>query len=90
MSQPGPSETISLVIFGASGDLTGRKLIPALFNLYCKQRLPDNLQIVGTSRRPYSHDEFRAHLRAAVQEFAADIFDPGVGNIRSAPLVPAG
>jgi glucose-6-phosphate 1-dehydrogenase len=76
MSHPGSAETISLVIFGASGDLTERKLIPALFNLYCKQRLPDNIRIVGLSRHPYSHDEFRAHLRDGVQEFAAEIFDP--------------
>jgi glucose-6-phosphate 1-dehydrogenase len=76
MSQPGSAEPISLVIFGASGDLTERKLIPALFNLYRKQRLPDNIQIVGMSRHPYSQDEYRAHLCDGVQQFAADEFDP--------------
>ncbi len=58
-----PESSTTIVIFGASGDLTERKLIPALFNLYAKDRLPDNLHIVGTARSPYSHDEFRSHLR---------------------------
>jgi glucose-6-phosphate 1-dehydrogenase len=75
MSQADATGAITLVIFGASGDLTERKLIPALFNLYCKQRLPDDLRIVGISRRPYSHEEFRGHLGDGVQEFAAEIYD---------------
>jgi glucose-6-phosphate 1-dehydrogenase len=66
---------ISLVIFGASGDLTERKLIPALFNLHNKKRLPANLNIVGVSRSPYSHDEFRAHLRDGIQKFTPGTFD---------------
>jgi glucose-6-phosphate 1-dehydrogenase len=59
----------TLVIFGASGDLTQRKLIPALFNLYRKERLPANMRIVGFARRPYTHDDFRARLRAGVDQF---------------------
>ncbi|HVO69232.1 MAG TPA: glucose-6-phosphate dehydrogenase [Aggregatilineaceae bacterium] len=76
MSQSASAEPISLVIFGASGDLTERKLIPALFSLHRKQRLPDNIQIVGISRRPYSHDEYRDHLCDGLQKFAPDEFDP--------------
>ena len=60
----------TIVIFGASGDLTRRKLIPALLNLYRKGRLPANTRIVGFARRPYTHDDFRARLRAGVEEFA--------------------
>ena len=66
---------VTLVIFGASGDLTQRKLVPALFSQYRKGRLPANTRIVGFARRPYSHDEFRAQLRAGAQQFASQEFD---------------
>ena len=46
----------TLVIFGASGDLTWRKLIPALYNNFKKGRLADCANIVGFARRPYSDD----------------------------------
>jgi len=59
---------VTIVIFGASGDLTQRKLVPALFSLYRKGRLPANTRIVGFARRPWSHDEFRAQLRAGAQQ----------------------
>ena len=49
----------TLVIIGASGDLTRRKLIPALFNLACKRRLPQGLRIVGVARSAYSDQQFR-------------------------------
>ncbi|MCS6872342.1 MAG: glucose-6-phosphate dehydrogenase [Anaerolineae bacterium] len=65
----------TLVIFGASGDLTQRKLIPALYNLCRKNRLPDNLQIVGVSRTPLSHEAFRAKLRDGAVEFTNHTFD---------------
>lgn len=52
---------ITIVIFGATGDLTQRKLIPALFHQACKGRLPQDVQIVGFARRPYDHEAFRAH-----------------------------
>ncbi len=71
------AEHTSIVIFGASGDLTQRKLIPALYNLYRKKRLPEPFTIVGVSRSPLSHDAFRAHLHAAAQQFSGDTFDAG-------------
>ncbi len=77
----------TIVIFGASGDLTSRKLIPALYELHRKKRLPENTRIVGFSRTPFSHDAWRQklgettagfvgkHFDAALwQEFAASIF----------------
>ncbi len=70
------SGTTTFVIFGASGDLTRRKLIPSLFNLYCKGRLPENWRIVGVSRTPYSDEEFQAQLRAGMQEFEPDKYSP--------------
>lgn len=68
------ASTTSIVIFGASGDLTRRKLIPALLNLYCKERLPDSWRIVGVSRSPMSDEEFRSRLKAGVEEFAPEKF----------------
>src|SRR5512141_127329 len=59
-----------LVIFGATGDLTHRKLVPALFDLYCDKRLPRGFSVVGFARRPKTNDEFRAEMRDAVHEFA--------------------
>ena len=59
-----------LVIFGATGDLTQRKLVPALFDLFCENKLPAQFCIVGFARREKSDDAFRADLRASVQQFA--------------------
>ncbi|MFW5940277.1 MAG: glucose-6-phosphate dehydrogenase [Chloroflexota bacterium] len=64
-------ESPSIIIFGASGDLTWRKLIPAFFNLYRKERLPDDFRIVGYARSEYSQDEFRKHLQDGVSQFAS-------------------
>ncbi len=58
----------NFVIFGASGDLTRRKLIPALFNQYVKGRFTEPIHIIGFSRRPYSDDEFRQLLLEGMQE----------------------
>jgi glucose-6-phosphate 1-dehydrogenase len=59
----------SLVIFGASGDLTSRKLIPSLYSLYRKKRLPDDTRIIGVSRTPYSHEEWRTKLAESTAKF---------------------
>lgn len=83
MSSPHPemrgenntSQQTSLLIFGASGDLTQRKLIPALFNLYCKDRLPPHFNVVGLARTEFSDEAFREHLRQGAQEFAPQQFD---------------
>ncbi len=60
----------TLVIFGATGDLTQRKLIPALFDLYCDRRLPENFTVVGFARREKTSNDFRAEMREAVAKFA--------------------
>ncbi len=65
----------TIVIFGASGDLTQRKLVPSLYSQFCKDRLPDELYIVGNSRTEYSDEEFRQHLREGVEEHASQSFD---------------
>lgn len=63
LQQDRTPEPLILVIFGASGDLTARKLIPAIYHLKQQRRLPPQLTIVGTARRPWSHDYFREQMR---------------------------
>lgn len=68
-SESGTQPT-TIVIFGASGDLTKRKLIPALFNLHRKDKLPQKLKIFGFARSPFTHESFREHLKKALEEFS--------------------
>ncbi len=56
----------AIVIFGANGDLTRRKLMPALYSLASERRLPPGFALIGTSRSPLSDDEFREKMRAAL------------------------
>ena len=74
-----------LVIFGASGDLTHRKLVPALFELFRQRRLPSEFAVLGCARRPWSDEEFRGKMaeamapevaehRVAWEQFAAGLF----------------
>jgi glucose-6-phosphate 1-dehydrogenase len=56
------------VILGATGDLMAKKIIPSLFHLYEKQKLPDKTQIIGYSRRAISDAQFRDHVRSALAE----------------------
>ena len=67
---------LTLVIFGASGDLTGRKLIPALYNLKVKGFLPPETRIVGVARSPFTDDAFRSEMEAKVKEFG-ELYDAG-------------
>ncbi len=68
-------QPVSIVIFGASGDLTQRKLIPSLFNLCRKGRIPHKWQIVGHSQTPYTDEQFRQHLADATKQFATYTYD---------------
>lgn len=68
------NKPVTAVIFGGSSDLTNRKLIPAFFNLYRKQRLPSVFKVVGFSTTPMSDDDYRAKLHAGVQAHAAYTF----------------
>ncbi len=60
----------ALVIFGATGDLTHRKLIPALYNLYADGNLPPALTVAGFARREKSDDQFRAELKETTTKFS--------------------
>src|SRR5512133_470546 len=59
-----------IIIFGASGDLTQRKLIPSLFNLFCKGRMPKTFRLVGFGGTAFTDEEFRAHLKEGMKQFA--------------------
>jgi glucose-6-phosphate 1-dehydrogenase len=61
-----------VVIFGASGDLTRRKLLPALYRLAQQRLVPSEFAILGTARQPMSDDEFRSAMKAALTEFGSD------------------
>ncbi|HZC74652.1 MAG TPA: glucose-6-phosphate dehydrogenase [Gaiellaceae bacterium] len=63
-----------LVIFGASGDLTAKKLLPALYSLQLRGLLPEKFGIVGAARSEESDDDFRERMKQAVQEHARDPF----------------
>ncbi len=65
----------SIVIFGASGDLTSRKLIPAIYRLFIKGRLPEGSRIVGVSRSHYEHQEWRDSLRETTAQYAGSQFE---------------
>ncbi|WP_088890888.1 glucose-6-phosphate dehydrogenase [Leptolyngbya ohadii] len=69
-----------LVIFGASGDLTQRKLIPALYQMKLERRLPPEMTIVGVARREWSDDYFREQMREGVEEFGGGLGREEVWN----------
>ncbi|TFG36657.1 MAG: glucose-6-phosphate dehydrogenase (NADP(+)), partial [Desulfobacterales bacterium] len=81
----GDLDPCTIVIFGASGDLTARKLIPALYHMYLTGSLPDPVSIVGCARTIFSSDDFRSLMKEACEvngkadmsrwhEFAALLF----------------
>jgi glucose-6-phosphate 1-dehydrogenase len=71
-------EPCVLTIFGASGDLTQRKLVPALYALAFRGLLPANFGVVGVARTPMSDDEFREKMKQAVKEHGRDEFREAV------------
>ena len=91
-----------IVIFGASGDLTHRKLIPALYNLYKIGRLSENFSVLGVARSELNDDTFREKMREALlqtedttpetlEEFCSHLYYQAVNTSDSADygkLVP--
>ncbi len=64
----------ALVIFGASGDLTQKKLFPALYSLAFRRLLPERFAVVGVARTEETDDEFRERMKEAVQKYGRDEF----------------
>ena len=65
-----PVDTFDLVIFGATGDLARRKILPGLFRRYCSGQMPAEAQIIGAARSDMDDDAFRDMVRKAIEEFA--------------------
>ena len=80
---PGPC---CLVIFGASGDLTKRKLMPSLYLLHKNRVLPDRFFILGTGREKMTSEQFRAAMLAPVQEAYHKEFDQHAWQVFSDKL----
>ncbi len=62
-------EPATITIFGASGDLTKRKLVPALFSLACEHMLPETVKILGVARSEMSDEQFRSHLLDGIEQY---------------------
>jgi glucose-6-phosphate 1-dehydrogenase len=78
-----------LVIFGASGDLTHRKLVPALFELFKQRRLPSEFALLGCARRPWTDDVFRGKMAEALAPRIAEnpaAWDQFVGKLFYEPV----
>ncbi len=73
-----PGDPCTIVIFGASGDLTRRKLLPALYNLRRYGLLPRDVAIVGVGRKELKREEFVARMGADLREFATATVDDGI------------
>jgi glucose-6-phosphate 1-dehydrogenase len=67
-SAPRPDDHV-IVVFGATGDLARRKLLPGLFHLAAADLMPDRYQIIGSSRRSLADEQFRELARQAIAEF---------------------
>jgi glucose-6-phosphate 1-dehydrogenase len=79
-------EPCVLVIFGASGDLTQRKLMPAVYSLAYRRLLPEHFAVIGVARSHETDDEFRERMREAVQRNARDPFRQDVWDELSAGM----
>ena len=62
-------KSMIMVIFGASGDLTRRKLMPALYLLYKLKKLPENFAVLGVARTQYTDDEYRERINLQLHRF---------------------
>jgi glucose-6-phosphate 1-dehydrogenase len=73
-----PVHPTTLVIFGATGDLAHRKLLPALYNLAHDGALPERFELIGVARRDQAHEDFRQMARGSVERFSRRKPDPKV------------
>src|ERR1700716_1221283 len=73
-----PVRPTALVIFGATGDLAHRKLLPALYNLAHEGALPERFELIGIARRDQPHEDFRAIAGESIERFSRTKPDPDV------------
>jgi glucose-6-phosphate 1-dehydrogenase len=82
-----PVHPTALVIFGATGDLAHRKLLPALYNLAHEGALPERIELIGVARREQSNEDFRAIARESIERFSrtradSDVLDGLLAEVR--------
>jgi glucose-6-phosphate 1-dehydrogenase len=77
-TQERPGDPCTILIFGAMGDLTKRKLLPSLYNLRCLNLLPRDFAIIGFARRDLDDDGFRGEMSRAISEFATRPVDKAI------------
>ncbi|WP_264447286.1 glucose-6-phosphate dehydrogenase [Bacillus cereus] len=63
-------ESMTFVLFGATGDLAKRKIYPALYNLYSDQKLPKQISVIGLGRREVSHIDFQKRIKESIETFS--------------------
>jgi glucose-6-phosphate 1-dehydrogenase len=85
-----PVHPTALVIFGATGDLAHRKLLPALYNLAHEGALPERFELVGIARSDQDHSDYRDTVRESVQRFSRrqpdpDVLEGLIGGVRYIP-----
>src|SRR5437660_1877818 len=73
-----PVHPTALVIFGGTGDLAHRKLLPALYNLAHEGALPERFELIAIARSEYPHEDFRAIARESIERFSRRKPDPDV------------
>ncbi len=85
-----PVHPTALVIFGATGDLAHRKLLPALYNLAHEGALPERFELIGVARSDQAHEDFRGMARESIERFSrtspdGDVLDGLVSDMRYVP-----
>jgi glucose-6-phosphate 1-dehydrogenase len=85
-----PVHPTTLVIFGATGDLAHRKLLPALYNLAHEGALPERFELVGVARRDQAHEDFAQIVKESIERFSRQKPDPDVldGLLKDVKYVP--
>jgi glucose-6-phosphate 1-dehydrogenase len=77
---PRTPDSCAVVVFGATGDLTARKLMPALYNLARERMLPGGFSVVGFARREWTDESFRALMKEAVAKYSRDPINEDLWN----------
>lgn len=74
--------SVAYVVFGATGDLAQRKIMPALCALFAAGKLPEDMEIIAFSRRPWSDGDYRTFIRPALAAHPADVVEQFLSRIR--------
>src|SRR5438309_5750625 len=87
-----PVHPTTLAIFGGTGDLAKRKLLPALYNLAHEGSLPERFNLIGISRAEKPHEDFKAEMRDSIEQFSRtkpnpEVLDALLEHVRYVPGV---